>query len=990
MCSRASRTTRMARPTTSTRSVLLPKYLKLLEVQRFGISFQSRERDGTVRHHLVLGIYTEGKYGACGISRNSRLMNKTMRFNQLIDLLRDFKQAYEDCGHTVEYITLSRPISHQAYANPQVVWQYIKINCNDWDHVAECCEQYHSKLVADNDAAWKDSVSADSTEAESPMKSNADSPIHKFDRSPSPAPVPQRSLSTSAPRRAAAAEQSKRSASQHPRGRDPTARKAPSAALHNEKASDVEKDKVKDKEKDREKPKESRDRDRDRDREKEKEKEKEKDRPERIRKPGVPLHVRCLRAVAAAMAIVATAVASEANTKLAQETRRPSSVRSRSTPSRLQLPDGERMQRSASTSSFSLSHSWPSPKFPTCIGGRPSAANLLDQAVRLSLPASPAAGRNESFATTTVADPAPPAPPSLPSSPSSDKPKDAPGSPVLSPRQSLLPRYLQRLQGLDTKGERIVSPTGRSPSSRPASPAIRKDKQATAPVSSPALLSQPVHLRSRSSQSRAPCQKSPQICTEPTNKAEPAEEKAVPSSSSRQPSRRRLHFPTVEVPEDEPASAEAPAPPPSTDAVVPPSPNPNSTETERPQLIVHEQPSPAKTGMSYLQWRAGKTPQGLLFAKEHEDRISCVMEEREAWLPLIEGILGHWYNLFWTQGTRAATFISGAKATWLEAESGDSAVGRLRRELQVALCQPILSSAFSAVPVDDWEISGCADSGDASPNRRNYGTLVHVHVPQHSDRRDVTVHDLTSPLQWYLRHTAKSTCPIFVSPPFELRRRDRLAGIRNRQAPLMLDVHFHTAVEVEHLYCLCYARLVELHGVARGGQPIFLRANPHHAHKHLVHFDLRQPRSSLVLQSPLRLRFFPPYLTPPSPAALPNVSKSSETPAAPSQLVSSASQPQPSSAHDRSSGTHLPRLTPRVAPAPVSPENGEASGLGGSKGLESSVEHLPPCEGSLAYNYLLLHSLHFFLAIPGSDAAPGLSVVVPAPVADSPNAADAS
>ncbi len=39
------------------------------------------------------------RFGAAGLSRRSTLMDKPLEFNSLFDLIKDFDEAYRDCGH---------------------------------------------------------------------------------------------------------------------------------------------------------------------------------------------------------------------------------------------------------------------------------------------------------------------------------------------------------------------------------------------------------------------------------------------------------------------------------------------------------------------------------------------------------------------------------------------------------------------------------------------------------------------------------------------------------------------------------------------------------------------------------------------------------------------------------------------------------------------------------------------------------------------------
>eukprot|EP00906_Rhabdomonas_costata_P006172 RCo009079 len=126
---------------------------RYLDIRRFGISMQSCE-SGTVWHHLVIGVYTGSKFGAFGISRNRRLMNKPLQFDTLRQLILDYKEAYEDCGHSLDYVTLSKAIPHHAFQEPTVVWHYVKIDMHDMDQIARICKAYTDRLLENTEKGW--------------------------------------------------------------------------------------------------------------------------------------------------------------------------------------------------------------------------------------------------------------------------------------------------------------------------------------------------------------------------------------------------------------------------------------------------------------------------------------------------------------------------------------------------------------------------------------------------------------------------------------------------------------------------------------------------------------------------------------------------------------------------------------------------------------------------------------------------------------------
>jgi hypothetical protein len=64
------------------------------KLHRFSIGFQSQCKGRTYRH-IVLGLCYAGKFGALGLSRRDTLAYKEVRFNSLVELLNDYRDAYE-------------------------------------------------------------------------------------------------------------------------------------------------------------------------------------------------------------------------------------------------------------------------------------------------------------------------------------------------------------------------------------------------------------------------------------------------------------------------------------------------------------------------------------------------------------------------------------------------------------------------------------------------------------------------------------------------------------------------------------------------------------------------------------------------------------------------------------------------------------------------------------------------------------------------------
>ncbi len=53
----------------------------------------------TYSRKLLMKLVPGHKFGAAGLSRRSTLMDKPLEFNSLFDLIKNYDEAYKDCGH---------------------------------------------------------------------------------------------------------------------------------------------------------------------------------------------------------------------------------------------------------------------------------------------------------------------------------------------------------------------------------------------------------------------------------------------------------------------------------------------------------------------------------------------------------------------------------------------------------------------------------------------------------------------------------------------------------------------------------------------------------------------------------------------------------------------------------------------------------------------------------------------------------------------------
>ncbi len=102
-------------------------YYQLLRVP---ISFTSCT-NGNVHHHIVLGIEYKRKWGAMGVSRLSKLMDKPLIYSTLNDLIEEFISCYESCFHTVLGIDLGLPFSHSCISETRLQWKLMTLSLEE-------------------------------------------------------------------------------------------------------------------------------------------------------------------------------------------------------------------------------------------------------------------------------------------------------------------------------------------------------------------------------------------------------------------------------------------------------------------------------------------------------------------------------------------------------------------------------------------------------------------------------------------------------------------------------------------------------------------------------------------------------------------------------------------------------------------------------------------------------------------------------------------
>ncbi|KAK4823628.1 hypothetical protein QYF61_004361 [Mycteria americana] len=111
------------------RSTLHTRYLTNGQpsVERFPISFKTHF-SGNYFHHVVLGIYCNGRYGSLGMSRRSDLMDKPLTYRTLSDLIFDFEDSYKKYLHSVKKVKIGLYVPHEPHSFQPIEWKQLVLN----------------------------------------------------------------------------------------------------------------------------------------------------------------------------------------------------------------------------------------------------------------------------------------------------------------------------------------------------------------------------------------------------------------------------------------------------------------------------------------------------------------------------------------------------------------------------------------------------------------------------------------------------------------------------------------------------------------------------------------------------------------------------------------------------------------------------------------------------------------------------------------------
>lgn len=91
-------------------------------VFRFPISFKSKY-ETHIHRHIVLAIYSEGRWGAIGISRRQNLMYKPFIYSSLWELIEEYQDSYESVLHKLQEVYIGQPLPTQFIEDEKIIWK---------------------------------------------------------------------------------------------------------------------------------------------------------------------------------------------------------------------------------------------------------------------------------------------------------------------------------------------------------------------------------------------------------------------------------------------------------------------------------------------------------------------------------------------------------------------------------------------------------------------------------------------------------------------------------------------------------------------------------------------------------------------------------------------------------------------------------------------------------------------------------------------------
>ncbi|XP_061757144.1 tubulinyl-Tyr carboxypeptidase 2 [Nerophis ophidion] len=110
-------------------AVILGIYMTngLMSLERFPISFKTHF-SGHCFHHVVLGVYCNGRYGSLGMSRRPDLMDKPLIHRTLGELVAELESSYKRYQHILKKVKIGLYVPHDPHVCQSIEWKYLVLN----------------------------------------------------------------------------------------------------------------------------------------------------------------------------------------------------------------------------------------------------------------------------------------------------------------------------------------------------------------------------------------------------------------------------------------------------------------------------------------------------------------------------------------------------------------------------------------------------------------------------------------------------------------------------------------------------------------------------------------------------------------------------------------------------------------------------------------------------------------------------------------------
>jgi len=121
-----------------------------INAERIPLSFKSKAAGNTYRH-IVLAVKctATGKWGGIGLSRKQTLAYKPIQYDNLADLVTDYKESYQECWHELCKVYVGFPFSHDPFCPLSLHWRVLRLDAtaNSWERICVALNDYDGEMM---------------------------------------------------------------------------------------------------------------------------------------------------------------------------------------------------------------------------------------------------------------------------------------------------------------------------------------------------------------------------------------------------------------------------------------------------------------------------------------------------------------------------------------------------------------------------------------------------------------------------------------------------------------------------------------------------------------------------------------------------------------------------------------------------------------------------------------------------------------------------